>query len=73
MELISTEMPRVFKFKYKNNLLTLSDIGPDRSAEDVKRFYATTYPILVTAKVVGPVIEEDKVVYRFLPTLGTKG
>jgi len=36
-------------------------------------FYANTYPILTTAKISAPRIEEDTVQYQFESVMGTKG
>jgi PRTRC genetic system protein C len=59
--------------KDKGNELTLSDPDAKWSVEAVLQFYATTYPILTTAKISGPLINDDAVQYRFESMMGTKG
>ncbi|WP_346319428.1 PRTRC system protein C [Chitinophaga sp. YIM B06452] len=73
MELIINEMPRIFKMELKGKAIELPEIGGDLSPEDVLNFYANNYPELTTAKIVGPKIDNDQVIYQFVPTLGTKG
>ncbi len=58
-------------FKHKN--LELSDPNPSMAPEEVMSFYAGTYPELTTSNVHGPVIKDDKAVYEFKTTIGTKG
>lgn len=53
--------------------ITLADPDPAWSVDAVLQFYAATYPLLTTAKVSGPVIENDAVQYRFESLMGTKG
>ena len=55
-------MTRSFTFKKGNGMVTLDD--PNTS---------NFYPELTTATVHGPVIKEDKAVYEFKTTIGTKG
>ena len=69
----TTLMRRVFLMKDKGNDVTLSDPDPKWSIEAVMQFYAPTYPVLTTAKMVGPEIKNDTVQYRFETTMGTKG
>lgn len=69
----TTLMPRVFLMKDKGNNITLSDPDPKWSIEAVMQFYAPTYPVLTTAKAIGPEIKNDTVQYRFETTMGTKG
>ncbi len=57
----------------KGNDITLTDPDAKWSTDAVLQFYANTYPILTTAKISGPVINEDKVQYRFESMMGTKG
>lgn len=71
--LITSQMPRLFLMKDKGNELTLSDPDAKWSVEAVLQFYATTYPILTTAKISGPLINDDAVQYRFESMMGTKG
>ena len=43
------------------------------SPDQVMTFYSNTYPELTTSAVHGPTYDNDKVVYRFNTTVGTKG
>ncbi|WP_129750025.1 PRTRC system protein C [Flavobacterium beibuense] len=69
----SIQMPRVFMMREKGNDIALSDPDPRWSAEAVMQFYAHTYPMLTTAKTIGPEIKDDTVQYRFETSMGTKG
>lgn len=66
-------MPRLFKMKEQQAEITLADPDPAWSVDAVLQFYAATYPLLTTAKVSGPVIDNDVVQYRFESLMGTKG
>lgn len=69
----ATQMPRIFLMNEKGNDITLADPDAKWSTDAVLQFYANTYPVLTTAKISGPVINEDKVQYRFESMMGTKG
>lgn len=69
----TTILPRAFYFTQSGDEIRLTDPNPAFSAEQVMNFYSGTYPILTAAKVEGPAIEKDEVVFRFQTTLGTKG
>lgn len=71
--LVVNNLPRIFLFKLKGEEIKLSDPDPEMSPEDVMNFYAPLYPVLTTAKVAGPKIEDDQVQFRFTPSIGTKG
>jgi len=71
--LLTKLMPRIFLMKEKGNDIPLSDPDPNWSVDAVMQFYANSYPILTTAKISGPVIENDNVTYRFESVMGTKG
>lgn len=71
--LIANQMPRIFLMRDKGNDITLTDPDAKWSIDAVMQFYANSYPILTTAKISGPVINEDMVAYRFEPMMGTKG
>lgn len=71
--LLATELERVFIITDKGQRIKLSDPEPKWSIEAVMNFYATTYPILTTAKVSAPVINEDTLQYTFESVMGTKG
>jgi PRTRC genetic system protein C len=51
----------------------LPDPDPNMSPDQVMTFYTNTYPELTTAIVHGPTYDNDKIVYRFKSTVGTKG
>jgi PRTRC genetic system protein C len=69
----STILPRVFIHTVNNAPIRLSDPSEKFSAEEVRNFYANTYPILTTATIEGPQIEDDEIRYYFRADLGTKG
>ncbi|WP_018675959.1 PRTRC system protein C [Riemerella columbina] len=71
--LLATELKRVFKLKDNGQEITLTDPNPQWSVDAVLNFYSNQYPILTTAKVSPPKIEEDSVQYVFESVMGTKG
>ena len=71
--LLATQLERVFILKDNGQEIKLTDPEPKWSVEAVMNFYANTYPILTTAKVSAPKINEDTVQYRFESVVGTKG
>lgn len=71
--LITSQLPRSFHFKDKEQEIVLADPSPDFSPERVLNFYAQTYPVLTTAVIHGPEIADDTIQYRFTSTIGTKG
>ena len=66
-------LKRVFILKKGNGTLTLEDPDSRMSLSEVTDFYSMTYPELTTATLHGPELEEDRAVYRFKTTIGTKG
>lgn len=64
-----TSLQRVFKHGSK----TLKDPDKSMSPVEVKKFYSGTYPELTTASVHGPSIVDEKAVYEFKASIGTKG
>lgn len=66
-------MERSFAFKKGTEQIELSDPNTSDSPEAVMSYYSNIYPELTTASVHGPVIKEDKAVYEFKTTIGTKG
>ena len=66
-------MTSSFTFKKGNGMVTLDDPNTSDSPEMVMNYYSNFYPELTTATVHGPVIKEDKAVYEFKTTIGTKG
>ena len=71
--LIAKQLDRVFLLKENGADIRLTDPEPSWSVEAVMNFYANTYPILTTAKISAPRIEDDAVQYRFESVMGTKG
>lgn len=68
-----TNLPRVFIHTEDGQEIKLTDPKESYSKEEVLNFYSNTYPILTNAKIEGPEIEDDEIVFRFKSTLGTKG
>ena len=66
-------LKRVFILKKGNGTLTLEDPDSRMSLSEVTDFYSINYPGLTTATLHGPELEEDRAVYRFKTTIGTKG
>lgn len=66
-------LKRVFILKKGNSTLTLEDPDSRMSLSEVTDFYSINYPELTTATLHGPELEEDRAVYRFKTTIGTKG
>ena len=73
MSLSVTTLERVFKFRNGSEDVILPDPNSDMSPDEVMDFYSTTYTELTTATVHGPEIENDRLVYHFKTTIGTKG
>lgn len=66
-------LKRVFILKKGNGTLTLEDPDSRMSLSEVTDFYSINYPELTTVTLHGPELEEDRAVYRFKTTIGTKG
>ena len=66
-------LKRVFILKKGNGTLTLEDPDSRMPLSEVTDFYSINYPELTTATLHGPELEEDRAVYRFKTTIGTKG
>jgi PRTRC genetic system protein C len=73
MSLNIVNTPRVFKFRFKEEELTVEDPNPDFSPDEVASFLANTYPTLTNSNVSGPEIEDGKAVYKISTTFGEKG
>lgn len=71
--LTTKHLERIFSFKDKEQDIKLADPSPTFSPEAVLNFYAQTYPILTTATIAGPVINDDAIQYKFVIQIGTKG
>lgn len=66
-------LERKFRFGSNGAKIDLADPDPERTPEQVMQLLANQYPALTTATVSGPAIENDKIVYEFKTTMGTKG
>ena len=66
-------LKRVFILKKGNHTRTAEDPDSRMSLSEVTDFYSMNYPELTTATLHGPELEEDRAVYRFKTTIGTKG
>ena len=73
MALTISGIERTFTFKKGSETITLTDPNPSDSPDAVMNYYSNMYPELTTATVHGPAIKEDKSVYEFKTTIGTKG
>lgn len=71
--MLATTLTRVFQMDVKGQKMVLADPNQSFSPEAVLGFYTNTYPELVTAKIEGPKIKDDEVLYKFVSTIGTKG
>ena len=71
--MIVNELSRIFLHKENGQEVRLADPDNTFTATEVQHFYANTYPILTTAKIRGPEILNDEVVYHFETSMGTKG
>lgn len=60
------------EFVIKETGTVLPDIDPGMAVEQVQQFYSAQYPALTVATYEKK-IKEDKWVYTFKSTLGTKG
>jgi PRTRC genetic system protein C len=71
--LVAITLERIFIFRDKEQEIKLADPSSSFSPEAVLNFYAQTYPILTTATIEGPIINDDAVQYKFVSQIGTKG
>lgn len=71
--LVTNNLKRIFLFDHDGQQVRLSDPNIKFSPDAVLNFYSQTYPLLTTAKIEGPEIDNDELQYRFVTTLGTKG
>lgn len=69
MAIETQELTRAFRY----NSVDLQDPGPSFNLEQVRDFYATMYPEIVSAAIEGPEQKDDKLVYTFRRAVGTKG
>lgn len=73
MALERKELKREFVIESKGNKTVLPDPEPNMSPDQVMTFYTNTYPELVTSSCHGPEYRDDRMVYTFRTTVGTKG
>lgn len=73
MALQVTTLVREFKFKKDKEDVVLTDPNPGMSAEEVRKFYAGTYPELTNALVEGPTVVGDKAAYVMTTKAGKLG
>lgn len=66
-----TETKLIRSFKY--NGITLADPAPGKTADQIRLFYATTYPELTNAVVEGPFTKGGTATYTFQRAAGSKG
>lgn len=71
--LLATKLERIFIIKDKGEEIRLSDPEPTWDEEMVLNYYAPTYPILTTATISIPRIENDNALIEFTSVMGTKG
>lgn len=69
MAVETTEIERVFK----HGDIELEDPSNTMSKEEVLDFYSAQYPELTNSSVSGPSIVNDKAVFEFSTSVGTKG
>ncbi len=60
------------EFRY-NGGLRLPDPNPSLTVGEVINLYAATYPEITTAVIEGPEVMGNKLVYRLIRAIGTKG
>lgn len=64
-----TRMSREFSY----NGVKLSDPNLTMTPEEVRQFFATQYPDIITASITGPEAEGDKLRYSFTRAIGSQG
>lgn len=67
------QLTRVFRLQKAGKTITLPDPGEDMTADQVRKFYSSQHPELVTSSASGPAYEGENAVYTFKATVGTKG
>lgn len=71
--LIANELERKFSFMDNGQDIMLADVDSRLAPKEILNFYANTYPVLTTATIEGPEINNDMVEYKFVTHIGTKG
>lgn len=69
MAITTQQLDRSFRY----NSVDLIDPGPQYTADQVRDFYAPTYPEILNAAIEGPEEKDGKLVYTFRRAVGTKG
>ena len=69
----TTTLQRVFTFKKDGNEVKLDDPNPNFTPDEVMTFYANSYPELTNSTVGDVEVKNDKAIYVFKTTVGTKG
>jgi PRTRC genetic system protein C len=69
MTIQTQELARSFRY----NSVDLPDPGIQYRPEEVRDFYAATYPEITTAAIEGPEEKDGKLVWTFRKAVGTKG
>jgi len=59
--------------KFMFNSLKLDDPNPAWSPDQVREFFATTYPDLTNAEIEGPEIKDGEAIFAIRRQVGTKG
>lgn len=59
--------------EFRYNSVKLADPAPAFTVQQVRDFYANTYPEIVNADIEGPEMAGSKQVYTFRRAVGTKG
>lgn len=59
--------------EFRYNGVRLADPSPNFTLDQVRDFYANTYPEILNADVDGPTIEGTQQVFEFRRAVGTKG
>lgn len=65
----SQELKRIFI----HNNVELDDPDNNMTADNVLEFYSGQFPELTNAVTHGPEVKNDKIVYEFKTSVGTKG
>lgn len=63
----------IIKRSFKYNGLTLTDPLAEKTADQVRKFYASQFPELINSVVEGPVTKNGVSTYTFIRAVGSKG
>lgn len=73
MALQVTQLKRQFVLKKDGKDITLSDVNPNFSPEEIAKFHATEHAELTNAVIEGPKVKGDKAVYTIQTKAGKLG